>query len=234
MNTAIIKVIYMFIIVPFFFLFLYTHVESLIMVPITYETSVEQVYKLLLKPEKQAHLIIKKIGSHSPISGILATYAGYLSSSNNYGEIIFSRHQQKTPLYIAITPILEPIMRMGNNVDHWEFSKTANIAFFRVDISSNVKNGFLTISVNEEPIPVDFVVPYPTLTIFAKPKYFDMPTGIFESPETDHWILPSIKLKKDIYLEKNSILTLPFLQLFEPIHTIIKKEPKRKMIRLQN
>lgn len=234
MDTTIIKIIHIVCIIPFFLSYLYIHPESLIIVPISYELSLKHTYKLLLKPEKQANLIIKKIGSRSSVAGILATYAGYLNASNNYGEIIFTRHQQETPLYLAITPVLEPIMRSGSNVDHWEFSKKEPISFFRIDISLNQKNGFLIFSIKEEPVPTDFILPYPTITIFAKPKYFEIKTGNFESPVVDHWILPTLTLKKDIFLEKNSLLTLPFLQFFEPVQVKIKKEPKRNTIRIQN
>lgn len=235
MHTMKINIVHMFCIISPFLLFLYLQPESLIIVPIAYEPSLKHAYKLLLKPEKQAYLIVKKISSRSSVAGILATYAGYLSTSNNYGEIIFSRHQQEAPLYLAITPVLQPIMRGGTNVDHWEFSKTEQISFFRIDISLNQKNnGFLVFSITEEPIPTDFVVPYPTITIFAKPTYFDVPLGTFESPLVDHWILPTLSLKKDIFLQKNSLLVLPFLQFFEPIQMKVKKESKRNTIRIQN
>lgn len=217
-----------------FFFFLNSHCQSLIYLPLQYEVPAQEIYQLLVQPQKNAYLVLKKIGSVHPLMGILATYAGYITTSNEFGEIIFPRHQERTPLYIAITEEITPVMRFTNTIDHLEFSSTKDTLFIEVDLqrSTTSTDTGEQFSVKTVSIPEDNIIPYATIVIFDDPDDFEIPEGTFPHNHKKHWILPPLLLKKNAGATKNMITSLPLLRFFRPLSIVGQKPNQKSLIRM--
>jgi len=217
-----------------FFVFLNNNSESLIYLPLKNEIPIKEMYQQLVKPQNNTYIILKKIGSIPPLMGILATYAGYLTASNEFGEIIFPRHQEKTPLYIAISEEIIPIMRSADVIDYWEFSRTKQTVFIEIDLekknNDTLEEKFV---MNIISLPEDNIVPYPTITIFADPDDFEISKENFINNQTTHWILPPLIVKKNATFTKNMIPALSFLQFFHPLKILIQKPNTKEFIKIQ-
>lgn len=220
----------------FLFLFFLNCDASLIYLTLQSEVAPQNMYQLLVQPQKNAYLVLKKIGSVPPLMGILATYAGYMTTSNEFGEIIFPRHQEKTPLYVAITEEIIPIMRFEGTIDHWEFSNTKQITFIEINLqqSSNKDRPSTNFTVQTIPTPEDNIIPYATITIFADPDDFEINEGIFPYDGHDtHWILPPLIVKDYSSIAKNTINALPNLHFFRPLTMATTRKSTKELIRLQ-
>jgi|GEM_PF-4426465 len=218
-----------------FFIFLNCYSQSLIYLPLRYDVPAQEIYQLLVKPQKNAYLVLKKIGSAHPLMGILATYAGYITTSNEFGEIIFPRHQERTPLYIAITEEIAPVMRFFGTIDHWEFSSIKDTLFIEIDLQRSTTSPDASgeqFSVKTVSIPEDNIVPYATIVIFGDPDDFEIPEGLFPHNHKKHWILPPLVLKKSTGATKNMVTTLPLLQFFRPLSIIAQKPNPQSLIRM--
>jgi hypothetical protein len=216
-----------------FTIFLNSRGESLIYLPIQYEQKLINDYQLLVQPKNHAFLILKKIQTRSPLDGILATYAGYLTASNPQGEIIFPRHQQHTPLFLAITEIVKPVLRFRNIIDHFEFSQSKPTSFFQIDLLYDQEKKQDVFSIHEAQIPEDNIVPYPTIIIFGNPDEFEISNTSFPHKHSEHWFLPPLTAKKNIQASQNNITTLDFSMLLRPLSIISERKTGRKIIKMK-
>lgn len=218
-----------------FFVFLNNNPQPLIYLPLQSEVPVKEIYQLLVQPQKNAYLALKKIGSIHPLMGMLATYAGYLTTSNEFGEIIFLRHQEKTPLYIAITEEIVPVIRFLDTIDHWEFSHTKQTTFIEINLKRSQNKDILDekFIIQTVPLPEDHIIPYSTITIFADPDDFEIPEGEFPHTHNKHWILPTLIVKKNATFSKNLINSLPFLQFFRPLKIMVQKPSTKEFMKMQ-
>ena len=67
------------------------------------------------------------------ISGIFATYGGFLTVSDLNGEITFPRKHRKPFIYLIITEKMSPIIRSGNTIDHWELVEDTPVEMYKFE-----------------------------------------------------------------------------------------------------
>jgi hypothetical protein len=216
--------------------FLNCYSESLLYLLFENDDTHKSGYELLVQPRNSNFLIMKKIEKRSPLDGILATYAGYLTSSNPLGEITFPRHQQHTPIYIAITEKITPVLRFRHTLDHWTFSDTEATSFFRIDLVYNEQKKQNMFFIQEESLPDDNIIPYQTIIIFGNPSYFTVPVNeYFPDTHSQHWFLPPILVSPDVQIGQSNITTLGIAPLLRPLSIRTEKPEKRarKLIRMQ-
>lgn len=194
----------------------------------------DQAAESLKKPGKIAEYCVFGFYDKKLVHGVFATYAGYLSVSNEIGQITFPQLQTKNLVKILITHRLTPIIMMGNTVHHWEIDKEAPAQLYSFTKEYNKRTKSYFWNVKEEKLPDNLRIATDTLVILAKPKHLYVPEGItLITQETANFTLPDIYVKKGINLHGHALYMLNLDYLYAPIHDLFKQQPAR-YIRLIN
>lgn len=220
-----------------FILALFFHIHSLL---------AEQLITLFLKqypviqPMVQAQKFIAKI--HQPaklaryqtkrlapstISGIFATYGGYLTASDLTGEISFPWRHDKPLIHLLVTQELTPIVRSGNTIDHWELQEGVPVKAYKMEQKWDNSAQTLYWDITQEPAPANNIIPLESIVIFSDPKYIYVPLGIEMAKETPHLLLPDIYIKHGINLTENALYVVNLSHYFGGILPIFKKDKTR-------
>ncbi|HBS47758.1 TPA: hypothetical protein DEO28_02015 [Candidatus Dependentiae bacterium] len=173
---------------------------------------VEKYSKEQIAPQKINNKLIKGNLKNSivpPLSGVMATYAGYTDYSSTEGFITFLlRHTPPTKIYLLIT---DPITL--NKIRSNTFS-TAQIASDQAVMYSyekkKDKNEMLYWSVKKIALPKDNKISDLTLTILTKPKNIFVFEGDLPAQENANLLLPN-----NVYLISNDENAKMIIQFFD-------------------
>ena len=180
------------------------------------------------RPDKIARHNLKKIFSNSQIvSGIFATYAGYLTVSDLNGQIRFPLKHSVPKLYLVISERITPIVRSGNTISHWEFNTDYSSIMYSITKTTDPQTSLEYFTIKDAPLPSNNVVPLESIVIIAKPKFFYVPLGITPVYKSPHLILPDVYVKKGITLTSEALYLLNVMQYFGLLTLLTKKEPRR-------
>lgn len=157
------------------------------------------------------------------LSGMFATYGGWLTTSDLNGEISFPRRHGKSFINLIITERLTPIVRSGNTIDHWELEEGYPAEMYRMEQKWDPEARILYWDVTQEPLPKNNIIPIESLILIANPKYIDVPLGISLFKDSPHLILPDVYVKKGINLTADALYVLNLSQYFGGIIPIYKK-----------
>lgn len=186
----------------------------------------EAAAKLGGKIHKPGKIATNHAKNHIPpkLSGIFATYGGFLTVSDIDGEISFARKHIKPFVYLLVTPKATPMVMSGNTIHHWELEEGAPAQLYKVEQQwdENVRKHYWLVT--QEPVPSNKRIPLETILIFADPKYVYIPLGITLYKETPHLILPDIYIKKGINLNNNALYILNLSHYFGSIIPMYKKD----------
>ncbi|TET07064.1 hypothetical protein E3J79_00020 [Candidatus Dependentiae bacterium] len=175
-------------------------------------------------PGQIAKYSIKRLMKDSLISGIFATYGGYLTFSTADGQITFPNKQTKPSLHLAITNRITPIIMIGSTIHHWELEENTPVALYKIERKQNEEIGQYYWDTQPEALPNNKVLPVDTICIIAKPQKIYVPIGITLTKKSQNFLLPNIYVKKGIMKLANSLYILNLKHFFAPI----KKAYKRK------
>ncbi len=185
------------------------------------EASSKKLPKKLRRPGKLATHLSKQVLT-PPISGIFATYGGFLTASNLYGEITFPR---KGPfLYLIVTERLTPIVMSGNTIHHWELEEGAPAHMYKMEQKEDPTTHLHFWDITAQALPTDNQIPLESIALLANPKYVFVPLGISIFKESPHLILPDIYIKKGINLTADALYILNLAQYFGPLIPLYKKD----------
>ena len=162
-----------------------------------------------------------------PISGIFATYGGFLTVSDLQGEISFPRKHSKPFIYLIISERITPIIMSGNTIHHWELQEGIPAAIYKIEqkIDPDTKINFWEIT--KEPAPANNQLPLESITLIADPKYIYIPLGITIFNPAPNLLLPDIYIKKGINLTENALYILNLTHYFGALLPIYKKDKDR-------
>ncbi len=161
------------------------------------------------------------------ISGIFATYGGFLTVSDLMGELSFPRKHTKPFVYLLITEKITPIVMAGNTISHWQLEPGIAAEMYLFEQKWDEEINVVYWDVSQVPVPKNKRVPLESLTIFANPKYVYVPLGISLFRESPHLILPDIYIKKGINLTASALYLLNLTHYFGSILQLYKKQPDR-------
>ena len=161
------------------------------------------------------------------VSGIFATYGGFLTVSDLNGEISFGRKHSTPSVYLLITEKISPIISAGNTISHWELEEDAPASMYRMEQKWDTQLKIHFWEVTQEPLPLNKRVPLESLTLFADPKYIYVPLGISLYQESPHLILPEVYVKQGINLTADALYVLNLTHYFGSIIPFYKKEKTR-------
>lgn len=187
---------------------------------------------------KYCHQAMKDLGQMSSscrfgifdthlVSGIEVTYSGYLTVSDELGEVSFPHKPTKPIVEILITNKISPVMMAGNTVHHWEIENSDQAKLFRFSFEKDNLNPAVTYwNAQSVPLPSDNAIALQTIIILANPLYIEVPLGITPLQESANIILPDIYVKKGINNISQALYAINIKHLFDGVHYLNKKEPK--------
>lgn len=153
-------------------------------------------------------------GLGSIISGILCSYAGFITASDTSGTVTFPRLQTSSELYVLVTTRISPIPQTQNTISHWELEEGSPV---KVYLFNHTESPFLW-NVSEVSYTTTFlrgkVIPLNTIIIFDNPKNIYIPTKKIRSFEGPNLILPSVYVRKGISNVQNALYVLNIKHLF--------------------
>ncbi len=159
-----------------------------------------------------------------PVSGMFATYGGFLTISDFDGEIAFPRKTTRPFLYLIITERMTPIVMSGNTLAYWERNEDAPVAYYAMEQKFDPDSRAFYWDVTQEPIPADTKIPLESMVIFADPKYVYVPLGVSITRQSPHLLLPDIYIKNGINLTANALYITNLAHYFGGILPLFKKE----------
>lgn len=166
------------------------------------------------------------------VSGIFATYGGFLTVSDLNGEITFPRKHTKPFIYLLITEKLSPVVMAGNTIHHWELEEDAPAVMYLLEQKWDSDINIYYWDVSQVPLPANHHVPLESIALFSDPKYVYVPQGISMFKESPHLILPDIYIKRGINLTASALFILNLTHYFGSILPLYKKQPDRYLKQL--
>ena len=186
-----------------------------------------KITERLKKPGKIAKHTIHGITQHSSISGICATYSGYIAVSNYNGEIQFPRRHRESMLNLLVTTEMEPITLFDNTVDHWELKPGNPAQLYSLTQIYDQKNEHEAWNIQRESIATHNKIPLTALVIIAKPTNITLPLGIHPTTKTANMVLPPLYVKKGTNFVSNAAYAINIRHLFRPVESKTTTSPLR-------
>lgn len=188
----------------------------------------------ITQPGRLAEYCVYGILDKDIISGIFATYAGYLATSDDIGQITFPLLHTKPTVNVLVTNRLTPIMMLGNTLHHWELEKGVPAAMYAFDKEFDEATQLSFWNAHPVELPQNGHIPVDTVVILAKPHYIYIAEGItpIEQPGP-HYILPTMYVKKGINLAAHALYMLNLNNFYAPIKDMYKQGQAR-YLRLLN
>jgi hypothetical protein len=188
-------------------------------------TDAEKISQKLAKPGKLAKYTAKGVLQTSIVEGILATYGGYVTSSDYNGELSFPRKHTKNSVEIIITPEIVPIPLFENTILHWKRIPGLPATMYVCEQLYNAQKDQYYWQTRETALPEDMTIPLSAIIIIAKPTSMDMKIGTMPLHESGNFVLPNVYVKKGINTTDNSLYLLTIRHFFKPVQTEENREP---------
>ena len=161
------------------------------------------------------------------VSGIVCSYAGFITASDASGTVTFPRLQTSSELYIFVTTKISPIAMSQNTISHWELEEGTPAQLYRL---TQLKNP-LVWEVSEVSHTATFsqgkIIPLNTIIIFNNPKNIYIPTGNFRSFEGPNLILPPVYVRKGVSNVYNALYVININHLFRNLIVTHQLQPTR-------
>lgn len=187
----------------------------------------EKLKKKLQTPRGVAKLALRPLfeGTGPLVGGICSTYAGYFAFSDVNGQTIFPREHSEPLLYIVITRGVDPVVMLGYTVHHLEIQKDVPAVMYKLERKQDEETELYYWEIEQEDLPEDNVIPLDAITIFAKPHYFEIPTGVIPTEKSANLELPDIYVKPGLKKVLENLYSLNLMHYFSRVRLYMKKEP---------
>ncbi len=184
----------------------------------------EKIVQKLKKPGKIAQYTVEGLVNHNMVTGIFATYAGFLEASNSYGYIVFERKHNQPVVYLLVTKHITPIVMFEQTIQHWKLIPEISAQFYKIERITDADTELTYWQVEQADIPKDNVIPLETIIIIAQPKHIYVPTGITLTDTGPNLLLPNVYTRKGIKIINNSLYILNLAHLFGQVHVTHDKK----------
>ncbi len=161
----------------------------------------------------------------APIAGLYCTYAGYLTISDQGGQVQFPRKQRENKINILITPEIEPIALFENTIHHWQLMPHMPAQMYTLKENYNAVTKEYEWTSHLVDLPHDGIVPLTTIIIIENPQYLFIPSEKVKTSKTANLMLPPVYVKKGIDIMSNDIGLLIFRHLFRPVEKKAQQAP---------
>lgn len=211
---------------------------------IYFTAGADSVLVLSLKPyptmpeQDYCHLISRSIREQGQIAlhciygisdkqvpiGIFATNRGYLTISDQLGQIAFPYKLSKPVIDLLITPKIQPVMMFGNTVHHWQLEPHSHAVMYRYILEQDASTKLYYWTVQQIALPQNGQIPLNAVILFAKPHNIYIPLGITPTKESANYVLPDMYVKKGINNASQSLYLLELKHLFGSVRHLDKND----------
>lgn len=157
------------------------------------------------------------------LQSIFCSYAGYLTTANHNGQVIFPKEQAKSNLHILVTQRIQPIMMIGKTVHHWQLDYQQQAQLFKCTQIKDEHSKKICWHITEKDMPENHIISLDTIIIFAKPKYIKITPGIYSAKKTRNIYLPDIFVDPNIQSTKQALWVLNVRNFFKFVDPNIKQ-----------
>jgi hypothetical protein len=161
------------------------------------------------------------------ISGLFATYAGYLNVTDANGQITFPSKQTKDIVQILVTPNITPIFMAGNTVHHWTIDEGSPTAMYQLERKEDPATHIHFWDAQQIDAPSNGIVDTRTIVIITNPQDIYIPLGITPYTDQTHLILPDMYIKKEAQPLSHALYMLNIKHLFGSAHFDYKTSPTK-------
>ena len=175
-------------------------------------------------PESNKTMKVKQTKEPKKYHGVPATHGGFLSISNEDGQITLPRVSQKPKIHILVTKEIKPIFLTKGTISHWEIKSPKN-EFYTFTRKLNKETHIYLWSAKKSSLKTGKRVPLHTIVLIADPKNVYIPDGVTQTSKGVQLYLPDIYVKKDIDTADNAIFAAHIRQYFSPILKLYKGIP---------
>lgn len=186
----------------------------------------------LQQPGKKAYNMLRSfLEGGDVVSGIFCTYAGFLSLSDRYGQVLFPKLQTQARFHLLITTRIIPIPLTKNTIHHWEIEQRASSQLFVIERIYDTSTELYVWHVQEVDISSTFAnqkeIPLDTIIILSEPKHIFIPTGatIEKGILGPHFILPPFYVRKGIDRIEQDLYLLNLKYFFRTLRNLYKIYP---------
>lgn len=196
---------------------------------VTTDTSATTIVNQLKKPRQLAQYSIHGTLQKHVNSGVFASYKGYVTASDNNGQIVFPRRHLEPRVTILVTSKIVPVIMVHNTISHWELEKGTPAAMYVAERKQDMPSELYYWDVKQVPLPKDNRLTPQTLIIFAPAQDIYVPQGITLAKNMPNLILPDLFVKKEIKISPNILYVLNIRHFFGPVGAIEKQLPSSYM-----
>lgn len=186
----------------------------------------------LTQPGKQAKHKMKSYSRKKHlVAGIFGTYAGYLTVSDLFGNLIFPRLHSGSFVYIIVTTKMTPIMMIGNTIHHWELEEGTPAKMYKAELKQDDQIKLFFWDMQEVPLPENKIIPSAqSIVIMARPQDIYVPLGVTPTHESPHLLLPELYVKKSINKLSHALYMLNINLFFGTIHERAKANKQNLLL----
>jgi|SRR5579885_190967 len=185
----------------------------------------ELVHELRQPGTIDHHLVHGILHKNNTVSGVFATYMGYLRISDLNGQITFPRLHEE-PFNVIVTTKITPIIMDENTINHWELNEDAPAKMYEIKKEYDDHSGLHFWQTERVDLPKDKVVPFQAIILFAQPNLVLLPEGATVCYDRPNVVLPDIFIKKGIKLDSLTFYILNIKQFFGNGQMLYKKFDK--------
>lgn len=179
---------------------------------------------LQLEPGKICAQIIEKKFEKPNKVGVIASYNGFVSLSDNDGKILFPRTTQQDSFLLLVTRQINPQYDLQNTIKSFYVPETSGYQAYTVQKIFDEDTATYLWQVTPSDIPKSRVVPLHTIIIHAKPENVLVPTGVTITYNQPNLHLPNIFVKPGIDHLDNALFIMNIKQYFAPIRRLYQKQ----------
>ncbi|HEV2600677.1 MAG TPA: hypothetical protein VGT41_00130 [Candidatus Babeliales bacterium] len=199
----------------------------------TIDNSATSIVNQLKEPGQIAHHSINGTLQKHINSGIFVSYRGYITASDNNGQIVFPRKHPEPKITILITSKIVPVIKAYNTIEHWELDKGTPAAMYVAERKQDMPSELYYWDMKQVPLPNNKQLNREALIIFARPEDIYVPKGITLSKNMPNLILPDLFVKREIRISPNILYVLNIKHFFGPMGSIQKQLPSSYIKHIQ-
>lgn len=173
-------------------------------------------YKLDKKTTPVSRMIIKSQLRRSLISGIYASYAGFISSSDYNGEMIFPRKTTHDSLTLVITPAVDPVMLKGKTVNNLMVKKNEPVKVYTCTRKQELRKKYYYWDVESAHLNSSRL-PWYAIIFFADPTTLTLDLGTYVTEGGVHLLLPPLFNSKENFKQSEALRLLKINRFFAPV-----------------
>ncbi len=181
------------------------------------EVTHEDFTEALQEPGKLARQLLKSLVEVGHFQGVLASYRGYITTSDYTGQVTFPRGQPLPELNLLITQMVEPVLMIGATVHHLELINSIPAQMYRISRKQDPETEIFYWDTQPKKLPENRKITLDTIILFAKPDNIIVPEGITLTNDSPMLVLPDIYATKELNTAVEALRVLKIRHFFGPV-----------------